>query len=121
MAISTDNLQRFIFEKLPVRGELIRLHKSYLAILERHPYSLPVRKLLGETLAATTLLSATLKFSGSLTLQINSDGPIKLLVAQANSKRHIRGLAIWDGEIAENIAETLSNGRLMISIDPGQG
>lgn len=122
MIIPSDNLQRFLFEKLPVRGQLIRLHKSYTAILDRHPYPLTIRKLLGETLAATSLLSAILKFSGSLTLQINSEGPIKLLVAQADYQQHIRGLAIWDGEIDETkLQEMLTNGRLMISIDPGQG
>ncbi len=116
-----DSLQRFIFVNSPVRGEIIRLNQSYLAIMERHPYPLPVRKLLGETLAAATLLSATLKFSGSLTLQIHGQGPVSLLVAQADHEGHIRGLANWEGEVLDDsFATTMAKGQLAITIDLGK-
>ena len=55
--------------------------------------------LLGEALAATVLLTATLKFAGSLILQVQGTGPLRTLVAQATHARTIRGLARWEGEV----------------------
>lgn len=115
---NTDVLQRFIFEENPVRGEIARLNHSYQAILERHPYPISVRKLLGETLTAASLLSATLKYTGSLILQIHGNGPLKLLVAQANHQGHIRGLANWEGDVKDDaFAEIMAGGRIVITID----
>src|ERR1700730_18079898 len=96
---NNDTLQRFIFENADVRGELVRLDNSYQAVSQRHPYPLPLRRLLGEALAAAALLSATIKFTGSLTLQVQGDGPVNLLVVQSNEKLHLRGLAKWHGAI----------------------
>lgn len=114
---NNDTLQRFIFEQAPIRGEIVHLNASYSAILERHPYPLPVRKLLGETLVAAALLSATLKYQGSLILQIHGEGVVSLLVAQANSAGHVRGLAKWEGEITEqSFASLMSGGKIVITI-----
>ncbi|HZR01709.1 MAG TPA: Hsp33 family molecular chaperone HslO, partial [Burkholderiales bacterium] len=75
-----DSLQRFIFENAPVRGELVHLDATWRAVLERHTYPLALREMLGEMMAAAALLSATLKFNGSLILQIQGSGPVKLMV-----------------------------------------
>lgn len=115
----TDSLQKFLFSNIPVRGEIVHLNNSYLAVLDRHPYPGTVQTVLGETLVATTLLSSILKFSGSLILQVQSKGPLKLLVAQANHRRHIRGLAQWKDDISENgIKKSLEQGQLAITICP---
>jgi molecular chaperone Hsp33 len=80
----TDRLRRFLFEDAPLRGHWVHLSRSWLAAREHQPLPPPVRNLLGEALAATTLLSASLKFSGTLTLQlVDSRGPVTMLVAQA--------------------------------------
>lgn len=116
-----DSLQRFVFEKYPVRGEIAHLNQSYQAILERRSYPLTVQKLLGETLTAAALLSATLKYTGSLILQIQSEGPVKLLLAQTNHQGHVRGLANWEGDIKNaTFAELMSGGRIVITIDSGK-
>lgn len=120
--IERDVLQRFLFEKHNIRGELVRLHTSYQAITNRHPYPMPIQQLLGKTLAATALLSATLKFTGTLTLQVESKGPVNLLVAQSNQDRHLRGLARWDTERLSIAPEhLLGDGRLALTITPTQG
>ena len=59
----SDTLQRFHFETAAVRGELVRLGASLREILGQHFYPAPVAVLLGETLAASALLSSTLKYS----------------------------------------------------------
>lgn len=121
MMSNDDSLQRFVFVSSPVRGEIVHLNASYDAILERHPYPLVVRKLLGETLAAAVLLSATLKYSGSLTLQVHGQGQVSLLVAQADHQGRIRGLADWNGEVLDgSFANIMAKGQLAITIDLGE-
>ena len=58
-----------------------------------------VRAHLGQALAAVALLSATVKFDGSLILQVQGAGPLRTLVAQATSARTLRGVARWEGEV----------------------
>ena len=59
-----DNICRFIFEDIPVRGEIVRLQESYQTAITNHHYPTDVGKLLGEALAAVTLLCETMKFEG---------------------------------------------------------
>ena len=114
-----DTLQRFIFENAPIRGELVHLDASWQAIIERHDYPAPVRKLLGEMMAASALLVSTLKFEGTLTIQFQSAGPINLMVMEATNERNIRGIAKWEGEVPEgSVKELLGSGMLVITIDP---
>lgn len=116
-----DTLQRFIFENAPIRGELVHLDASWQAIMERHDYPEPVRKLLGEMMAASALLVSTLKFEGTLTIQFQGKGPISLMVMEATNERNIRGIAKWEGDITEGTAkELLGSGMLVITIDPAK-
>ena len=117
-----DQLQRFIFDEADIRGELVRLDQSYKDTLAAHHYPEPVSRLLGEFLAAAVLLSATLKFEGSLVLQAYSDGEIPLIMAEASSDHKIRAIA----RNADNASSTdfhtlLAKGKLSITIDPRQG
>ena len=74
----SDRLLKFLFHQAPVRGEVVRLSRSWQQMTARHAYPEPVLRLLGETTAAATLLSATIKFAGNLILQIHGDGPVQL-------------------------------------------
>lgn len=132
--IERDSLHRFLIERTNVRGEWIHLDATWSALRERAAYPSPVRDLLGEALGATALLSATLKFSGSLTLQIRGDGPVPLLVTQAqvgrarsgepegHGRRTVRGVAHWHSSPAPGPLEALcGQGHMALTIDPGQG
>ncbi len=119
---SSDSLQRFLFEHAAIRGELVHLDATWRAALERHDYPPAVRGLLGELMAAAALLSATLKFKGSLTLQIQGSGPVGLAVVEATSERTLRGLAHWSGEPEPMPFPALvGEGRFVITIDPREG
>ena len=67
-----DQLHRYLFEQFAVRGELVTVSETWKQILENHNYPLPVKTLLGELLVATSLLTATLKFAGDITVQLSS-------------------------------------------------
>ena len=99
-----DGLRRFHFENVPLRGFWLRLERSWSDALEHQSYPDPVRRLLGESLAAVVLLAASLKFEGTLVLQINGNGPVRLLVVQATHELTVRAVARF--EAAEAVSPT---------------
>jgi molecular chaperone Hsp33 len=69
-------------------------------------------------MAATVLLGSTLKFEGALTLQLQGDGPLHLLVVQCTSERNLRGMAQWHGDVAGlELSALVGAGRLAITIE----
>ncbi len=119
---SIDSLQRFTFDKSHVRGELVGLKKTLGDILERQSYPEPVNALLGQLLAAAALLSATVKISGLLTLQVQGNGPVQLLQAETTHDGKLRGIARIDSEQGLDSGNLLGeDGRLIITIDPDEG
>lgn len=117
-----DSLQRFMFEHAAVRGGIVHLDATWQAVLERREYPPLLRNLLGELMAAAALLAASLKFSGSIILQMQGEGAVKLLVVECMSDLTMRAMAHWEGEVAgESLAELVGAGRFVITIDPRDG
>lgn len=118
-----DMLHRFLLERTRVRGEWVHLDAAWQALLQRHQYPRVVRDRLGEAYAAVALMAATLKFDGSLILQITGSGPLHMLVVQATGGRTLRGLARYRGEVPDGDLQDIfgSDGRLVITLDPGSG
>jgi len=125
-----DQLQKFMFSAAPVRGEIVSLHNTWHEVLSRRHYPAPVQTVLGEMMAACALLSANLKFDGTLIMQIFGDGPVRMLVVQCNSDLSMRATArLADGPSGEAAAlpadMTLAalvnpsgKGRCVITLDP---
>ena len=126
-----DQLHKFLFEGLPVRGMLVRLGPSWRELLSRrssasdggHAFPAPVRALLGEMAAASVLMQANLKFNGALILQVHGDGPVKLAVAEAQPDLSFRATAKVVGEVPAQagLAAMLNlhgQGRCAITLDP---
>ena len=117
-----DTIQRFLFEHAPVRGEIVHLDATWRAVLERHDYPPAVRALLGDMMAAAALLAATLKFGGTLVMQIQGTGPVKLLVVECTSDHHLRATAKWsEVPAAGALQDLVGAGKFAITLDPGQG
>ncbi|MBI3480413.1 MAG: Hsp33 family molecular chaperone HslO [Nitrosomonadales bacterium] len=117
-----DSLQRFLFEKSHVRGELVHLDDAWRAVLERHDYPPALRAVLGELMAAAVLLAATLKLRGSLVLQIQGKGPVTLLVVECDGELNVRATAKWQGELdGFDFAQMVGDGRFVITLDPRDG
>jgi len=118
----SDTLQRFIFEHAPIRGELVQLTATWQAVTERHDYPPPLRKILGELMAAGALLAATLKFDGALILQLHGSGPVKLIVVECAADHAMRATAKWEGDIPDGDLRTLlGDGRFAISLVSASG
>lgn len=116
-----DHLYRYLFDDLNVRGELVRLQDSYRQILSAQDYPEPVQRLLGELMAATSLLTATLKFEGDIAVQIQSEGPVQYAVINGTQNQQLRGVARWQGQVPESFGEMFIKGYLAITITPKDG
>ncbi|GLO59554.1 33 kDa chaperonin [Vibrio sp. MACH09] len=121
--MANNVLNRYLFEDLSVRGELVQLDETYQQIISSKEYPTAVQNLLGELLVATTLLTATLKFEGSITLQLQGDGPVSLAVINGDHDQKVRGVARWEGDIANDASlhDLMGKGHLVITISPKQG
>jgi molecular chaperone Hsp33 len=127
MSAARDELHKFLFEGLPVRGMLVRLGPAWKEVLARHEqqgaYPSPVRRLLGEMAAGATLMQANIKFDGALILQVFGDGPVKLAVAEAQPDLSFRCTAKVVGEVAaearlDALVNVQGKGRCAITLDP---
>ena len=96
----SDIRTRFIFDDMPIRGMHIRLEKVWHHIVNQKNYPVAIRRALGELLAAGSLLSANLKNEGTLIVQVQGQGRLKMLVVEATSENTVRATARWD-ETAE--------------------
>ena len=121
--MSIDKLHRYLFENADVRGELVQLEESYQQVLSTHEYPKALQLLLGELMAASSLLTATLKFKGDIAVQIQGDGPVSLAVINGNDQQQLRGVARWQGELAENasLQELFGKGYIVITLTPADG
>jgi molecular chaperone Hsp33 len=122
MKTDHDTLQRFLFEQLPIRGEIVRLNATWQAVQEHHAYPEVLRQAMGELLAAAALLAATLKLQGSLILQIQGSGPVSLLVVECSGELTMRATAKWHDTLpAGGLRELVGDGRFVITLDPKDG
>lgn len=118
-----DTLHRYLFDNYQVRGELVQLQHSYQQVLASQNYPVPVQRLLGELLTATSLLTATLKFEGHITVQLQGDGPVSLAVINGDNLQQLRGVARWEGEVpdSDQLSDIVGKGYLAITITPFEG
>ena len=117
---SADSLQRFSFDNTNIRGELAHVNASYREVLKRHQYPTLIAKAVGELMSATALLSANLKFTGRLTLQIRLPGNISLLQAETSDKGQLRAIARYE-EGTEESELSFADGQMIITIEPEVG
>lgn len=94
-----DVLHRFLLERAGVRGVLVRLSAAWREVAGRADYPPALRSLLGESLAASALLTGNIKLEGALSIELKSGGPLRLLFAECSDQGRLRGLARWDGDV----------------------
>ncbi|MDN3652992.1 Hsp33 family molecular chaperone HslO [Thalassotalea ponticola] len=120
--MQTDVLNRFLFEDLHARGELVQLDQSFKQIVENHNYPDAVKQLLGELMAATCLLTATLKFEGEIAVQIQGDGPVQYMVINGDHQQRMRGTANINGQITgTSLNDLMGNANMVITVMPKNG
>ncbi len=122
--MTQNSLHRYLFEGVSVRGELVQLSDAYQALTANKNYPLPVQALLGELMVATSLLTATLKSASNITVQIQGNGPVSLVVINGNHDQVMRGTARWNKDIlpaSSTLKELVGQGQIVITIEPEKG
>jgi molecular chaperone Hsp33 len=123
--IADNFLRPFQLERSALRGRVVRLGALVDRVLTRHDYPEPVGRLLGELFVLAATLAGGLKFNGTFSLQIRSDGPVSLMLADCTNDGAMRGYARYDdGRVAEasgtDVAALLGRGRLAFTVDQNQ-
>ncbi len=121
----TDQLKKYLTEDRSVRIQAVRLDSTWKAVQANHDYPPAITHLLGELVAASTLLAANIKFDGSLVLQIQGDGPIALLVVECRHDLSLRATVKMreghevptDGNM-QSLLNPGGNGRFIVVLDP---
>lgn len=120
--MQTDILNRYLFDNLHARGELVNLSQTFQEIVAPHNYPSGVKNLLGELIAATCLLTATLKFEGEIAVQLQGDGPIGYMAVNGNNLQEMRGIARMSSETdATSLQDLIGKGNMVITIRPKNG
>lgn len=114
----TDRVRRFVLEQHPIRGHSVLLARSWLDLREHQQYPPAVQQLLGEAVGAVVLLAATLKFDGTLTLQLQGKGLVNLLVAQCTHDFKVRAMARHDPIGGEAGFRSLTgDGQIIVTVE----
>ena len=120
--MNSDNLFRFLFQQRNVRGEIVQLSSSLDQMLLHHSYPQPVKQLLAELVAATSLLTATLKFEGDIAVQVQGDGPVRFAAVNGTDQQQFRGVVRMQAEITgSSFRDLIGEGYLLVTITPKQG
>jgi molecular chaperone Hsp33 len=118
-----DNLLRpFRLERTALRGRVVRMGGLVDRVLTQHDYPEPVGKLLGEMFVLAATFAGRLEVAGTLSLQVKSDGPVSLMLADCTDDGAMRGYAQFDAErVAEADASLdglLGRGHLALTVAP---
>lgn len=114
----SDHCQRFLFGGVDVRGEIVRLTRSYTDTVNNHAYPPAVSQLLGEFLAAAVLLGSAIKYDGRLVLQVRGNGELNLIMSECTSEGAVRGIARFDKTPESVNFDALTGaGVLVITVD----
>ena len=125
-----SELHKFLFDGLPVRGQIVRLTDAWTEVLARRraddaasTWPWPVAELMGEMAAASVLMQANIKFNGALIMQIFGEGPVKVAVAEVQQDLSLRVTAKVVGEVdsgahLQDLVNVNGRGRCAITLDP---
>lgn len=125
-----SEVHKFLFDGLPVRGVLVRLTDDWREVLRRRSsstaqgvYPASVQNLLGEMAAAALLMQSSIKFDGSLVLQVLGDGPVRLAAVEVQPDLGWRATATLHGPVSEraSLSDMINlhrGGRCAITLDP---
>ncbi|GHA19781.1 33 kDa chaperonin [Arenicella chitinivorans] len=122
----TDFRQRFVFDKLDVRGCIVRLDKTSQTIQDTHHYPPHLAHTLNEFALAATLLRDSIKVPGGVTIQLRTAGAISLMMADCMADRRVRAIAEYTSEnlpadSAIHLNEMGNGSTLAITITPEEG
>jgi len=123
-----DTVLPFQLDNSDIRGRVARLDGALEKVLEKHDYPTIVEGLIAEATLLTAMIGQTIKLRWKLSLQIRSDGPVRLIATDYYAPEHegaparIRAYASFNRDrLDENISPyaQIGKGYFAILIDQG--
>ncbi|MFT6676636.1 MAG: molecular chaperone Hsp33 [Sulfitobacter sp.] len=124
-----DSVLPFQLDHADIRGRVARLDGVLDGILSQHDYPPQVEALVAEMALLTALIGQTIKLRWKLSLQVQSNGPVRMIAtdyygpdAEGGSAR-IRAYASYDADRLSEGApiDQVGEGYFAVMIDQGQG
>lgn len=120
-----DTLSKFIFKHTPMKGGAVKLTTAWKAMRHYQQWPLSVTRLVGEMTAGSILLASSLKFEGSLIMQVQGDGPVRLAIVEVRNGLLVRATvkmneteAVDDAMGLRALVNAHGKGRCAIMLDP---
>lgn len=121
----SDQLSKYLFADRTVRAQTVMMDEAWRAVQAGHNYPPVITSLLGELVAASALLTANLKFDGSLVLQLQGDGDVRLIVVECRANLDLRatvklreGCELPETGTLQSLLNSSGNGRFTVVLDP---
>lgn len=121
--IGGDCMQRVLLEDVNARGVVVHLEDVTRQVIDRNPYPPEVTRQLAEGLVVAALCSSGIKYSGRISLQLRSNGPVRLLMADCTEDGGLRGIVRLDDddrsdELPSDLSELARDGVLSFTLEP---
>lgn len=117
----SSTIQRFLFDKIPMRGAMVDLTDAWKTIAQQKDYPDGLQHFLSELIAANVLIAANIKFTGKIIIQINDNKKVGLIVSECTNDLKIRATAKFSENTHKDTQITykdcVSQGILVISVD----
>ncbi len=123
-----DTVLPFQLDRSDIRGRVARLDGVLEAVLEQHDYPALVEGLVAEMALLTALIGQSMKLRWKLSLQVRSNGPVRLIAtdyygpSDDGEPARIRAYASYDADQLDHEADPFSQvgqGYFAILIDQG--
>ncbi|MGR3320519.1 MAG: Hsp33 family molecular chaperone HslO [Pseudooceanicola sp.] len=124
-----DSVLPFQLDKSDIRGRVARLDGVLDGILKQHDYPPVVEALVAEMALLTALIGQTIKLRWKLQLQMQSDGPVRMIATdyygpdKDGAPARIRAYASFDADkiSGDRPMDQVGKGYFAVMLDQGQG
>ncbi|ETX29629.1 Hsp33 family molecular chaperone HslO [Roseivivax isoporae] len=123
-----DTVLPFQLDRSDIRGRVARLDGVLDGILKQHDYPAPVEALVAEMALLTALIGQTIKLRWKLSLQIQTNGPVRMIATDfyapetEGEPARIRAYASFDRDrVGGRPMDNVGEGYFAILIDQGKG
>lgn len=124
-----DTVLPFQLDNSDIRGRVARLDGVLDGVLKQHAYPASVEALVAEMTLLTALIGQTIKLRWKLSLQVQSNGPVRMIATdyygptKEGEPARIRAYASFDETRLTDEAPfaQIGNGYLAVMIDQGDG
>ncbi|CAC9586166.1 hypothetical protein [uncultured Gammaproteobacteria bacterium] len=113
-----NTINRFIFKDLDIRGQHLSLSDTWQDMIQNRRYAPQVRQLFGELCALGVFLANGMKHKGKITLQIQGDGIVNLLLVEVTNDLKILGMVRAEGAFEErdSLDKILGKGQIVVTL-----